>query len=102
MKTIQEAANIYGVLMCDIYGMTIDMSIPCEDSFEAGVEFAEKWLPIERGDDRLITDAQKKLMILNSPFLTKDNTGCIQFWECYSDSIMWDDDIIYWRPITRK
>ena len=44
MKTIEEAAKEYAK---DKYLYIPDMVFQCENHFEAGVEFAQRWIPVE-------------------------------------------------------
>ena len=44
MKTIEEAAKEYAK---DKYRYIPDMIFQCENHFEAGVEFAQRWIPVE-------------------------------------------------------
>ncbi|GAB1358562.1 hypothetical protein MASR1M31_03400 [Porphyromonadaceae bacterium] len=99
MKTIQEAANICGIQMCDKYGMTIDMSIPCEDSFEAGVKFAEEWITIE---DEIPENGVLVLLKFDNDD-TLVSTGLHNGKIFCPDFIFGTSDkVTHWRPLNRK
>ena len=56
MKTIEEAAKKYAK---DKYLYIPDMIFQCENHFEAGVEFAQRWIPIEEE----LPEKQKQVIV---------------------------------------
>lgn len=97
MKTIKEAA-------IELHESTMfksDLSAHPTAIFEAGVKFAEEWLPIERDKDGHVIYPQWVDMIANCPFLIKDNEGFVDlFQEVCSDvqKPMYE----FWRPLNRR
>lgn len=115
MKTIKEAGKERGIIDADNfphYSLRAEMTKSeiaewfC-DTFKAGVEFAERWIPIE---EEL---PEKKEHGFSDKVLTKDKIGNIKierydyeynhFNEIRYDSIKTGDgQVTHWRPINHK
>ena len=70
------------------------------EMFEAGVEFAQRWIPIERDKDGLTTQEQDDYFLNNVPFLVKSEYG-IELFDGL-DIELENEEFTYWRPIELK
>lgn len=103
MKTIQEAAS-------ELYKSTMfksDLSAHPTAIFEAGVKFAEEWIPIERDYNGEMTPKQVDEIKNNCPFLIKDDYCTDDYFTIevsseLSDYYLYDKTFTYWRPLNRK
>ena len=104
MKTIEEAAKEFGRSVGDGTG-NIDCANTAMDGFEAGVEFAQRWIDVK--DELPLTDDIKYLV------RTKSDGICLLPFNNYHQC--WDDEdgddyftdaiggkVTHWRPIELK
>lgn len=93
MKTLIEAAQEYaesqGYDTCD-YVTKKDFEEYARTDFYAGVEFAQRWIPI------------KEEMPKEFPILTKDLFGTIDVFRSLTERMASAFDIVSWRPIEIK
>ena len=68
MKTIEEASVEYSK---EQYDHDPIMRFQCETHFEAGIEFAQRWIPIERDNEGLVKYSTMDEMESNVPFITR-------------------------------
>ena len=109
METVKEKAREYAIHeywgVCEIVdcdGM-IDKS---EEDFKAGVEFAQRWIQIDRCTNGYITahsisDIERNLpVIMNDEDGDKDDEYIII--KYISDLLDMDESFTHWRPINLK
>ena len=100
MKTIEEAAKEYAK---DKYRYIPDMIFQCENHFKAGVEFAQRWIPVEEE----LPDEKNGCINKEVIAFTSDNCAYILI---YDDYLGWlpngtdadIDNITHWRPLNLK
>ena len=100
MKTIEEAARDYALSREDN-----DYTIETEMAFEAGVEFTQRWIPIERDNEGLVKYSTMDEMESNVPFITRltnDEEFQYDIWYEFSADIDFDQFYTHWRPIELK
>lgn len=94
MKTIQEAAREYEIKQWDAD----------EDSFKAGVEFAQRWIPVEEELPEVGELVQVKIQeFINSKiYFDHDKVieidNCNKMFDCEQCAVK----VIAWRPIELK
>lgn len=72
------------------------------DAFESGVEFAQRFYPIERDKDWFTTSKQDEEFQKNFPILVKGNYGIELLDELTSDLNRQSYGYTHWRPIELK
>ena len=101
MKTIEEASRDYALSRDDN-----DYTIETEMAFEAGVEFAQRWIQIDRYTNGYITAHSLSDIERNLPVIMNDEDGIEN--EEYiviryiSDLLDMDESFTHWRPINLK
>ena len=109
METVKEKAREYAIHeywgVCEIVdcdGM-IDKS---EEDFKAGVEFAQRWIQIDRCTNGYITAHSLSDIERNLPVIMNDEDGdkddeyiIIKY---ISDLLDMDESFTHWRPINLK
>ena len=101
MKTIEEAAKEYAK---DKYSYIPDMIFQCENHFEAGVEFAQRWIPVE---EELPEIGEKVITKMTKDKRTSYGiaTRICEEWEInahWIDHTFSHMTITHWRPIDLK
>ena len=107
MKTINDAAiecaNMYVEGYRDSYPANEGDFI---DVFEAGVEFAQRWIPIDRCTNGFITAQSLSDIERNLPVIMNDEDGVkddeyviIRY---ISDLLDMDESFTHWRPVNLK
>lgn len=84
MKTIEEKAKEYGLEVSPHSAWTAKNA---ETSFKSGVEFAQRWIPVEDLDNPAI------------PFLGKDERGKIELFKTPEIKYLKAIGITHWRKI---
>lgn len=110
MKTIEEAASIYAEpIASDLSHKSMDDLNICDledyiaESFKEGVEFAQRWIPVEEE----LPDEKNGYINKEVIAFTSDNCAYVLI---YDDYIGWlpngtdadIDNITHWRPIEIK
>ena len=107
MKTIEEAA----IECANIYLQGYRDSYPADendfvDVFEAGIEFAQRWIPIDRCTNGFITARSLSDIERNLPVIMNDEDGVkddeyviIRY---ISDLLDMDESFTHWRPVNLK
>ena len=107
MKTINDAA----IECANIYLQGYRDSYPADendfiDVFESGVEFAQRWIPIDRCTNGFITARSLSDIERNLPVIMNDEDGVkddeyviIRY---ISDLLEMDESFTHWRPINLK
>ena len=97
MKTIKEAAVDYAEETKDTSnGM---FYADCQDSFKSGVQFAQRWIPVEEELPETNEFCEsKKCIVKNATY------NCVDIARYYSNTNMWYFDstdfiVTHWRPI---
>lgn len=102
MKTIKEAAMDY---CSETDGYKFIASSPFK-SFEAGVEFAQRWIQIERGNNGYITTQSLSDIERNLPVIMNDEDGIKDdeyvIIKYIFDLLDMDESFTHWRPINLK
>ena len=102
MKTINDAALEYAELKANKLFRRLEVSI-AEKSFKAGVDFAQRWIQIDRCTNGFITaqslsDIERNLpVIMNDEDDVKDDEYVIIRY--ISDLLEIDESFTHWRPI---
>ena len=103
MLTIDEAAKEYAKKQ---YEHISDMRFQCETHFEAGIEFAQRWIQIDRCTNGYITANSLSDIERNLPVIMNDEDGdkddeyiIIKY---ISDLLDMDESFTHWRPINLK
>ena len=103
MKTIEEASVEYSKKQYDHDPI---MRFQCETHFEAGIEFAQRWIPIERCTNGFITAQSISDIERNLPVIMNDEDGdkddeyiIIKY---ISDLLDMDESFTHWRPLNLK
>ena len=107
MKTINDAAiecaNMYVEGYRDSYPANEGDFI---DVFEAGVEFAQRWIPIDRCTNGFITAQSLSDIERNLPVIMNDEDGVNDdeyvIIKYVSDLLEMDESFTHWRPINLK
>ena len=99
MKTIEEASVEYSKKQ---YDHDPCMRFQCETHFEAGIEFAQQFYPIERDKDGFTTFKQDEEFQKNFPILVKGNYGIELLDELTSDLNRQSYGYTHWRPVNLK
>ena len=97
MKTIEEAARDYALSRDDN-----DYTIETEMAFEAGVEFAQQFYPIERDKDGFTTEKQREDFYNNFPILLNGYYGLELINEMTVDLDTPSYGYTHWRPVNLK
>lgn len=113
MKTIEEAAFEYAEPIATYtYFKGMDDLTYCDlenciaESFKEGVEFAQRWIPIDRCTNGYITahslsDIERNLpVIMNDEDGDKDDEYIII--KHISDLLDMDESFTHWRPVNLK
>ena len=107
MKTINDAA----IECANIYLQGYRDSYPADendfvDVFEAGIEFAQRWIPIDRCTNGFITARSLSDIERNLPVIMNDEDGVkddeyviIRY---ISDLLDMDESFTHWRPVNLK
>ena len=106
MKTIEEAA----IECANIYLQGYRDSYPADendfvDVFETGVEFAHRWIPVERDNEGLVKYSTMDEMESNVPFITRltnDEEFLYDIWYEFGADLDLDKFYTHWRPIDLK
>ena len=102
MKTIEEASVEYSK---EQYDHDPIMRFQCETHFEAGIEFAQRWIPIERDNEGLVKYSTMDEMESNVPFITRltnDEEFLYDIWYEFGADLDLDKFYTHWRPIDLK
>ena len=113
MKTIEMAASIYAEpIASDLSHKNMDDLNICDledyiaESFKEGVEFAQRWIPIDRCTNGFITAQSLSDIERNLPVIMNDEDGVkddeyviIRY---ISDLLDMDESFTHWRPINLK
>ena len=101
MKTIEEAARDYALSREDN-----DYTIETEMAFEAGIEFAQRWIPIEEELPEVCEIVLVKTKINKvttcEMYIPKDYLGNILGEKKWAASYNFKQAITHWRPINLK
>lgn len=113
MKTIERAASIYAEpIASDLSHKSMDDLNICDledyiaESFKEGVEFAQRWIQIDRCTNGYITahslsDIERNLpVIMNDEDGVKDDEYVIIRY--ISDLLEMDESFTHWRPVNLK
>lgn len=98
MKTIEEAKDDcinYGCLKYRESYCTAVYANGIDYGFEAGVEFAQRWISVE---DELPETIDDEKIFLREPILVKNIDGALQVLNTFSDISTYT----HWRPIELK
>ena len=103
MKTIEEAAKEYAK---DKYLYIPDMVFQCENHFEAGVEFAQRWIPVEEelpevGDVVLVRTRIGKVLTCEM-YIPEDCLGNVLGEKEWCGSYNFKQAVTHWRPVNLK
>lgn len=103
MKTIEQASVEYSKTQ---YGYDPIMRFQCETHFEAGIEFAQRWIPIEEelpevGEIVLVRTKINKVTTCEM-YIPKDYLGNILGEKEWAASYNFKQAITHWRPINLK
>ena len=100
MKTVEQKAE--ECLTCNFDSNDIDLS----DAFKEGVEFAQRWIPINRCTNGYITAQSLSDIERNLPVIMNDEDGdkddeyiIIKY---ISDLLDMDESFTHWRPLNLK
>ena len=113
MKTIEEAALGYAEpIATDTYFKGMDDLTYCDledyiaESFKEGVEFAQRWIQIDRCTNGCITAHSLSDIERNLPVIMNDEDGdkddeyiIIKY---ISDLLDMDESFTHWRPVNLK
>ena len=99
MKTIEEASVEYSKKQ---YDHDPCMRFQCETHFEAGIEFAQQFYPIERDKDGFTTLKQDEEFQKNFPILVKGNYGIELLDELTTVLEKPGHGYTHWRPVNLK
>ena len=102
MKTIEQASVEYSK---EQYDHDPIMRFQCETHFEAGIEFAQRWIPIERDNEGLVKYSTMDEMESNVPFITRltnDEEFLYDIWYEFGADLDLDKFYTHWRPIDLK
>ena len=99
MKTIEEASVEYSK---EQYDHDPCMRFQCETHFEAGIEFAQRFYPIERDKDGFTTLEQDEEFQKNFPILVKGNYGIELLDELTTVLEKPGHGYTHWRPVNLK
>ena len=99
MLTIEQASVEYSKTQ---YGYDPIMRFQCETHFEAGIEFAQQFYPIERDKDGFTTLKQDEEFQKNFPILVKGNYGIELLDELTTDLEKPSYGYTHWRPVNLK
>ena len=99
MKTIEEASVEYSKKQ---YDHDPCMRFQCETHFEAGIEFAQRFYPIERDKDGFTTLKQDEEFQKNFPILVKGNYGIELLNELTTVLEKPGHGYTHWRPVNLK
>ena len=99
MKTIEEASVEYSKKQ---YDHDPCMRFQCETHFEAGIEFAQRFYPIERDKDGFTTLKQDEEFQKNFPILVKGNYGIELLDELTTVLEKPGHGYTHWRPVNLK
>ena len=101
MKTAEQAAVEYAESLEDN-----DYTIETEAAFKAGVEFAQRWIQIDRCTNGYITAHSLSDIERNLPVIMNDEDGdkddeyiIIKY---ISDLLDMDESFTHWRPVNLK
>lgn len=104
MKTIEEKAIEY-CSETEENGYKFVLRSPFE-SFKAGVEFAQRWIPINRCTNGYITTQSLSDIERNLPVIMDDEDGVKDdeyvIIKYVSDLLEMDESFTHWRPINLK
>ena len=105
MKTINDAALEYAELKANKLFRRLEVSI-AEKSFKAGVEFAQRWIPIEEelpevGEIVLVRTKINKVTTCEM-YIPKDYLDNILGEKEWAASYNFKQAITHWRPIELK
>jgi hypothetical protein len=97
MKTIEEASLENSK---DHYCMAFSEELhqDADLDFRAGVEFSQKWIPIERDEDGFTTIEQDREFARNAPFLVKFKDKIELF--LHPDFELENERYTHWTPVT--
>ena len=113
MKTIERAASIYAEpIASDLSHKSMDDLNICDledyiaESFKEGVEFAQRWIPIEEelpevGEIVLVKTKINKVTTCEM-YIPKDYLGNILGEKEWAASYNFKQAITHWRPINLK
>ena len=99
MLTIEQAAKEYAKKQ---YEHISDMRFQCETHFEAGIEFAQQFYPIERDKDGFTTEKQREDFYNNFPILLNGYYGLELINEMTVDLDTPSYGYTHWRPVNLK
>ena len=102
MKTIEQASVEYSK---EQYDHDPIMRFQCETHFEAGIEFAQRWIPIERDNEGLVKYSTMDEMESNVPFITRltnDEEFLYDIWYEFGADLDLDKFYTHWRPVNLK
>ena len=113
MRTIERAASIYAEPIATYaYYNGMDNLTYCDledyivESFKEGVEFAQRWIPINRCTNGYITAQSLSDIERNLPVIMNDEDGdkddeyiIIKY---ISDLLDMDESFTHWRPVNLK
>ena len=102
MRTIEQASVEYSK---EQYDHDPIMRFQCETHFEAGIEFAQRWIPIERDNEGLVKYSTMDEMESNVPFITRltnDEEFLYDIWYEFGADLDLDQFYTHWRPIELK
>lgn len=104
MKTINQSAKLHSERIWPISTVaewdSNDMKTFCEQDFKAGVEFAQRWIPVEEGLPKELPGEISDLV------LTKNKIGNVKmerydFGFRHFTEIRYGGNVTHWRPIER-
>ena len=109
MLTIEQAARDYAIHeywgVCEIVDCD-GMICKSEEDFKAGVEFAQRWIQIDRCTNGYITAHSLSDIERNLPVIMNDEDGdkddeyiIIKY---ISDLLDMDESFTHWRPVNLK
>ena len=104
MKTIEQAAVEYAIHR-EVDSTELQYIGKYQKSFKAGVEFAQRWIPIERDNEGLVKYSTMDEMESNVPFitrLTKDEEFLYDIWYEFGADLDLGQFYTHWRPIELK
>ena len=99
MKTIEQASVEYSKKQYDHDPI---MRFQCETHFEAGIEFAQRFYPIERDKDGFTTEKQRNDFYNNFPILLNGYYGLELINEMTVDLDTPSYGYTHWRPVNLK
>lgn len=105
MKTIEQAAMEYAIQR-EVDSTELQYIGKYQKSFKAGVEFAQRWIPIDRCTNGYITAQSLSDIERNLPVIMNDEDGVNDdeyvIIKYVSDLLEMDESFTHWRPINLK